>query len=246
MVKIKCPHFFYKLLMRPFVILLQELRIWQSSEFAACMQTKEGLSQTLLWSSCHLHPFSSTQSPSAVLSDGAISTKSSQKVLFRSLSCAAVTEEWTPSYSPSLSPSHTKTHMHLPLSASHFAHLWDHCRMAVFSLYWEPPCRVCRSEPLSALRSVLLPMACKHHVIGLQLEAGSELVYVTSVLCDNATVLSVALPGSLQTSIHAFQEAVHTEHNISAVQKRGATLSNRCIATYGTFVLSGNFESTAG
>lgn len=115
MVKIKCPHFFYKLLMRPFVILLQELRIWQSSEFAACMQTKEGLSQTLLWSSCHLHPFSSTQSPSAVLSDGAISTKSSQKVLFRSLSCAAVTQEWMPSYSPSLSPSHTKTHMHLPL-----------------------------------------------------------------------------------------------------------------------------------
>ena len=32
-------------------------------------------------------------------------------------------------------------------------------------------------------------MACEHHVIGLKLEAGSELVYVTSILCDNDTVL---------------------------------------------------------
>lgn len=41
-------------------------------------------------------------------------------------------------------------------------------------------------------------MACEHHVIGLKLEAGSELVYVTSIWCDNATVLYCL---SLQTRI---------------------------------------------
>lgn len=35
-------------------------------------------------------------------------------------------------------------------------------------------------------------MACEHHVIGLKLEAVSELVYVTTILCDNAMALSVA------------------------------------------------------
>lgn len=39
-------------------------------------------------------------------------------------------------------------------------------------------------------------MACESHVIGPKLEAGSELVYVTSILCDNDIV-----PSTLSLSV---------------------------------------------